>query len=62
MQGAISSKYRGRLLYLPSKIRQPDIFYMSLFFVSQYFYNPNIILPLQITNILLDGINHDGSD
>jgi hypothetical protein len=40
-------KYKGRLLYLPNKKRQPIIFYTSfLSDVSRYFYTPNIILPI----------------
>jgi hypothetical protein len=33
-----------------------------LFDLSQYFYTPNIILPLQITNNLLNITNHDNSN
>jgi hypothetical protein len=47
IQGAISSKYKESLLYLPNKRRQPNIFYMSFpFDVSQHFCTPNIILLL----------------
>jgi hypothetical protein len=42
MQGAIESKYKGRLLYLPDKRNNQPYFMSVLFYVSQYFYTPNI--------------------
>jgi hypothetical protein len=53
MQGTVLVKYRRWLLYLPNKIRQPNMFYMPLiFYVPQYFCNLNIIIIIIIIIIL----------
>jgi hypothetical protein len=61
MQSAVSSKYKGGLLYLRNKRRQ-TYFKCIFFFVSQYFYTPNVVLRLHITNNLLNIIFHYNSD
>jgi hypothetical protein len=61
MRGAISSKYRGRLIVFYQTKDDKHISYVFSFLVSQYFYIPKISILLFITNELPNFITHDNS-